>query len=366
MKIIKLLTTLVIFGFILNSCSNLESGHIKADISKLTIDFDKVVVEKMIYDYSKGNLTFVNDTICSKNGRFDYYYKVNEPLHMSFYLINKNKIVAQLSFLDNYSKTENFWFNPLFGNEQITFLVDKIYKTYVAKKIKVYRIEFKGSEEADMFIKLSHYKMLTNENINKNPSNYALLYQLFEKRDSYELDEIKKLSLLFSEELKKSKTFILLENYMKTKLDLQKNGYKNNFYWEDIYGKTHNFDQAINGKENLLLIFWASWCVPCRKEIPELKKFYKKYNNNLSLVSLSIDDNFKDWKKALIKEKMPWLNLSGLPKNKNSIKLEYNISVVPTMVLVNKEGKILKQVTNDLPNIEISLKQSIKLKNRKN
>lgn len=358
MKSLNFTTYLLVILTAFISCSKKEdSGHIEADISKLTTDFDKVVAEKWRSDYDSGKQMLTNDTIDAKNGKFDYHYMVDEPQHTVFYLLKNGKRVGMLTFKDSYSKTGNFWVNPLFGNEKITFFVDSIYKTIENDGVKSFRVEFDGSEEADMFIKLNYYKMLTAENIKKYPSNYALLSELVDKRDTYKAIEIKNLSSLFSEDLKKSKTYDFIQTYVKNQLAMEANGIKDNFNWKDTNGTNYNFEQARDGKEKVLLVFWASWCRPCREEIPELKKFYEKYKDKVSIVSLSIDNDYKKWKKAVDKEKMPWLNLSGLPKNKNGVGMQYNISAVPTMILVDKKGNIIKQVVNDLPYIEHLLKE---------
>ena len=69
------------------------------------------------------------------------------------------------------------------------------------------------------------------------------------------------------------------------------------------------------------------------------------------MVSLSIDNDYSNWKKAVDQEQMPWLNLSGLPKNKNAISQAYDIKAVPTLILLDEKGKIIEKNTNDLPKI---------------
>jgi len=55
-----------------------------------------------------------------------------------------------------------------------------------------------------------------------------------------------------------------------------------------------------------IIVFWASWCGPCRSEIPEIKEIYKKYKNSkVDIINISIDENTNSWKKALVEEKMP-------------------------------------------------------------
>ena len=113
----------------------------------------------------------------------------------------------------------------------------------------------------------------------------------------------------------------------------------------------NNFQEALNGRKYMLIILWASWCVPCRNEIPHLKDFNKSYQQNVSLVSLSIEEDYNRWKKAVIEEKMAWLNLSGLPKNKNQVAFTYDVKAVPTMILLDENGNIIQKNKNDLQKI---------------
>ncbi len=57
-----------------------------------------------------------------------------------------------------------------------------------------------------------------------------------------------------------------------------------------------------------LVIFWASWCLPCWAEAPMLKKIYTEYggNENLHMISVSIDEDHKDWLDALDELKLNW------------------------------------------------------------
>lgn len=89
-----------------------------------------------------------------------------------------------------------------------------------------------------------------------------------------------------------------------------------------------------------LIEFWASWCNPCRAEIPHLKRAYGKYHpKGFDILSISIDKVADNWQKALEEEKLPWPQL--LDKQGVAFRA-YETNAVPTSILVDEEGRISK------------------------
>lgn len=340
-------TILLLLSTLLFSCSEKQqdSGHIKADISKLTEDFDKVIIN-MRGNEVLGDSINISDTIDAKDGKFEYHFKVKEAKLTSFSLLKNNKKVGSVGFINKFQE-KSTWGEIFLGNEKVIINVDSVYQTKDYNGIKSYKVNYEGSNEADMFMKSQLGGVISVEKIKANPDCYTLLYKLYDIKEQCSLKQLKEFSSLFSNKLKKAVSYKILQDYInKTEI-----GYAKNFSWVDVNNKHFNFEQAKNKKQMMLLVFWASWCHPCRQEIPELKKFYSDYKDKVSIVSLSIDENFNQWKTAVEKENMPWLNLSGLPKNKIGIKREYSISAVPNLILLDKNGKILINVINDLPKI---------------
>jgi len=111
------------------------------------------------------------------------------------------------------------------------------------------------------------------------------------------------------------------------------------FTVKDEAGKAITFQQLAQGKKYVLIDFWASWCAPCRKEIPNVKRQYELYKDKgFEVISISIDRNAAQWKKALQEEKLQWPNFLS-----NEVADQFKVKAVPTMYLVDTEGTILAE-----------------------
>lgn len=94
----------------------------------------------------------------------------------------------------------------------------------------------------------------------------------------------------------------------------------------------------------VLLDFWASWCVPCRGENPNIVKTFLKYKDkSFTIISISLDrqDEKNDWIKAIRQDNLTWTNISDLKWWDNAIAKKYAIDRVPTNLLLDPEGKII-------------------------
>lgn len=100
-------------------------------------------------------------------------------------------------------------------------------------------------------------------------------------------------------------------------------------------------DYAGKGKF-VLIDFWASWCAPCRADIPHLIELYKKYKNKgLEIVAVSLDSDGDAWLKAVDELKMPYPQMSDLKAWDSPAAILYGIESIPYLLLLDKEGIII-------------------------
>lgn len=112
----------------------------------------------------------------------------------------------------------------------------------------------------------------------------------------------------------------------------------------DENGKTVQLSDYVKPGQYNMVEFWASWCGPCRGEIPHLRHVYNAYGKGkdaFNMISISIDDKEKDWKQALKEENMKWTQLCDLKGWKGDVIDKYKIQGVPFCLILDKEGRII-------------------------
>lgn len=110
--------------------------------------------------------------------------------------------------------------------------------------------------------------------------------------------------------------------------------------YENFNGGTTSLDD-FKGKVTYIDI-WATWCLPCRGEIPALKELEKKFHGkDVAFVSISIDQNKDEWKEFVKSEDLKGVQLFTENAFESQFIQDYGIRQIPTFIIIDKEGKIV-------------------------
>ena len=93
-----------------------------------------------------------------------------------------------------------------------------------------------------------------------------------------------------------------------------------------------------------MIDFWASWCIPCRKQHPALIEIYEKYksfNFEILAVALEQKNDKNKWLEAIKKDKLAWKHVSDFNFWDNKAAELYGVSSLPSNFLVNPNGIII-------------------------
>lgn len=88
--------------------------------------------------------------------------------------------------------------------------------------------------------------------------------------------------------------------------------------------------------------FWASWCGPCRMEMPHVVQAYSKFRGKgLEIVGVSLDEKREDWENAVKDMGLGWIQASDLKGWECSAARLYQVQGIPACVLINQKGEIV-------------------------
>lgn len=365
MKFILFSLTLLIVAHGISQQKNDGSFTINGTVTNLTNGY-------VYLRYQNKDGKYANDSAALQNGKFSFKGLVAEPVMASL----SGKTVSRSMDDPNYT---SFFLEPSVINITVA---DKAFKSatitgsitekeYAELKQKRQNIEKRWAvvmdtlhevnkrsnfeyQELKNWVLTPYFEEMTDvesEFVKKHPTSYVTAY-LARFGRNYSSDSLAKLYKAFPEKVRQS-------SYGKAivaELEKRKIGVPGtvaaSFSTTDIDGQPLSLAD-LKGKY-VLLDFWASWCVPCRKANPHLKELYAQYKDKgFEIVGVSDDDSKPDaWKAAVAKDGLPWKHiLRGMKMTREADKVNidrshdildfYNVSSLPTQILIDKDGKII-------------------------
>jgi len=132
------------------------------------------------------------------------------------------------------------------------------------------------------------------------------------------------------------------------------------FTLPDLEGNNVTLSKII-GNGPIYINFWATWCSPCKKEIPELIKLHKKYaDRGLKILGISVDDSRTQGKvKSFVKDRN--MNFTILLDSSSEVlKRKYKCIGIPYGFLLDNEGNIIHSIRGFMPGLEEILTSKMK------
>ncbi|MBS4044030.1 MAG: AhpC/TSA family protein [Chitinophagaceae bacterium] len=174
-------------------------------------------------------------------------------------------------------------------------------------------------------------------------------YALWKYKLSNDFQFLEKVYAIINKNLQQSFYGKSIENIIHENGDIELGGIIKNFTAIDINGANIEFAERYKKSKLMLLEFWSSRCVPCRKENPNLVSLYKQYHSKgFDIISISVDDNEDNWKKAIEQDKLTWTQICDFNAWNGFLPKRYQITETPSNFLVDATGKIIaKNIKGD-------------------
>lgn len=110
----------------------------------------------------------------------------------------------------------------------------------------------------------------------------------------------------------------------------------------DINGKNVDILKEAANHKMTILDFWASWCGPCRQEMPNVVNIYaSNKDKGLGIIGISLDNKADAWKQAVADLGMKWTQVSDLKGWRSDAAIRFGISSIPMTYIIDSKGKII-------------------------
>ncbi len=307
----------------------------------------QVIIDSVILD-EKGNFEFTNYT--PKIGF--YRIKTNDKNFAMLVLDSADKvtITGSVKDLGNTFKVEGssettifIEYNNLSKSRDIK--LDSLNKAFQLL-METNKMDSKRMDSLSAIFETPYNSIINQSNIlmvdkiTKNTNMYSSIMAIQALDPDKYSDLYKSLDAGLSKKFPKDKNVIMFHEVVKRMLSTNVGQFAPEISLPSPDGKEIALS-SLKGKL-VLIDFWASWCGPCRKEMPNVVKIYSKFKNKgFEIYGVSLDQDKEKWMEAITKDGINWPQVSDLKYWDNVAARIYNVQGIPYTVLIDKDGKII-------------------------
>ncbi|MDL2266091.1 AhpC/TSA family protein [Parabacteroides sp. OttesenSCG-928-G07] len=350
MKKLLYLTAFVLF---LVSCADNSGFKITGDVSNPSFEGSSV------YLYEYGTNIFVDSTVV-ENGKFVFegaqeipvlhYIRFNEgasqsaatgmnPAYSPVFVLENGKLAATL--------TETPYVTGTPENDDWTALM----KSLVSLRADSEKIgaEMNSTDPAVVSAAEKKYEAMDNavsdavkKYIQAHPDNLSSAKLLYDFRYTFDEDVRRALIAGSGERFKSVPGIDRLIEHLAV-LEKVAIGKKfTDLVMPNPEGKEVKLSDYAGKGKVVLIDFWASWCPPCRRDMPHLVEVYKEYKNKgFEVVGISFDRTEDAWKQGIKDLNITWPQMSDIKYWQSEGAVVYGVNSIPHTVLIDKDGTII-------------------------
>ncbi len=377
----KKIVFLALLALTIFSCSKVKKGEYLISGKAKGIADGKMVVLKKQNDFG---IVMKLDSAKVKDGKFELKGKVKEPNIIALFIQGMQQpipFILETGEIDIKVDKDSIWKSEIGGTsnneyfQKFNIKLNSIQKKMMAFQKKNMKKFMDAQQKKDMATveKLkkenSAFEKEREDFMNKYPEQNKdsyislLLVQNMFNSPTFEINKAKKTYNNLDAALKATK----IGKDIETKIKTIENNHKiqtapivfaevgkpaPEFSAKNPQGAGVSLKQSL-GKVTII-DFWASWCGPCRKEMPNVVALYNElHSKGLNIIGVSLDKDLTKWNDAIAKDKITWTQVSNLKEWEEPIAKQYGVQQIPTTFILDASGKI---VAKDLRGEELKAK----------